>query len=51
VRKIIKGDKNLIGVLTMAKDKFVEEIKKYDVEIIEVNEMNRNLLLNKKFKK
>jgi nucleoside-triphosphatase len=50
VRKIITSDKNVIGVITMAKNVFVEELKKYDIKIIEVNEGNRDRLLNKKLK-
>ena len=50
VKKIIKSDKNVIGVITMAKNEFIEELKKYDIKIIEVNEKNRNILLNKKLK-
>jgi len=50
VKEILKSNKNVIGVITMAKNEFIEELKKYDIKIIEVNEKNRNILLNKKLK-
>ena len=50
VKDILKSNKNVIGVITMANNEFIEELKKYDIKIIEINEKNRNILLNKKLK-
>ena len=50
VKEILKSNKNVIGVITMANNEFIEELKKYDIKIIEINEKNRNILLNKKLK-
>ena len=52
VEKALDSDKVVIGVLTRAKDSFVDKIKmRQDVEIIEVDRTNREELVNlwKKF--